>query len=211
MIEGGEMKGEGIFLSLLLIVSTSLVVSGCVKVEHEVVEATRPEWKIGDYWEFRYKDPKVKSYTMKLLEKKEFEGTMCYVLVDEEIGAERYYTLDLNNKALVVGGGVIYKYEPEVRHLDWPLWVGKKWHHSYVVIPAIGRRPRVEADFEVVRIEKVRVPAGRFIAFKIIQKVRGRILREMWYSPEVKFFIRYKTDFKGRRPIKNELLEYRVQ
>jgi len=95
MIEGGEMKGEGIFLSLLLIVSTSLVVSGCVKVEHEVVEATRPEWKIGDYWEFRYKDPKVKSYTMKLLEKKEFEGTMCYVLVDEEIGAERYYTLDL--------------------------------------------------------------------------------------------------------------------
>ncbi len=48
MTEEGGMKEKGIFLALLLMVSASLVASGCVKAEDEPVEATRPEWKVGD-------------------------------------------------------------------------------------------------------------------------------------------------------------------
>ncbi len=44
------MKEKGIFFALLLMVLASLVASGCVKAEDEPVEATRPEWKVGDQW-----------------------------------------------------------------------------------------------------------------------------------------------------------------
>ena len=51
------MKEKGIFLALLLMVLASLVASGCVKAEDEPVEATRPEWKVGDQWKLTVREP----------------------------------------------------------------------------------------------------------------------------------------------------------
>ena len=61
------MKRKGVFLTLLLIVLVPLVISGCTGLKNGVAEskrkATRPEWKIGDYWEYRHKTPTIKGYT----------------------------------------------------------------------------------------------------------------------------------------------------
>ncbi len=76
------MKEKGIFLALLLMVLASLVASGCVKAEDEPVEATRPEWKVGDQWKLTVREPGGKeSFLLRRVAKiKDFKGVPCYLL-----------------------------------------------------------------------------------------------------------------------------------
>ena len=93
---------------------------------------------------------------------------------------------------------------PKQKFLDFPLFVGKKWDFSFYARPA-GDPTLVERkfynDMEVVGYEEVVVPAGKFKAFKIkqTQTMMGgpRIwegIRYHWYSPEVGFFIKSKSE-----------------
>ena len=224
MIEEGGMKEKGIFLALLLMVLASLVASGCVKAEDEPVEATRPEWKIGDQWKSTVRAPgEEESFLLRRVTKiEDFEGVPCYLqeLVQGNMpDGERknYCTLDLNEKAFVYHGTIKHKYDPALRWFDWPLTVGKKWEANYTDIhyTPMGRAEEtvVESEFEVVKVEKIGVPAGEFGTFKIIQKIRRRTVMELWYSPEVKWFVKmrfYVRDKRGGRWSESELLEYKV-
>ncbi len=86
MIEEGGMKEKGIFLALLLMVLASLVVSGCLKAQDEPVEATRPEWKVGDQWKLTVRAPGEKeSFLLRRVAKiEDFEGISCYVVEIEQ-------------------------------------------------------------------------------------------------------------------------------
>ncbi len=77
------MKEKDIFLALLLMVLASLVASGCVKAEDEPVEATRPEWKVGDRWKLIVREPGggKESFLLRRVAKiEDFKGVLCYLL-----------------------------------------------------------------------------------------------------------------------------------
>jgi len=106
--------------------------------------------------------------------------------------------------------------------LDFPLQVGKKWKNE--------SPKNTYNSFEVEGVEKVSIPAGAFMAYKILyrqdkheynQFARGVFkvgegwLR-YWYSPEVKFWLkmeREKSMFweNQKRYQEIELISYRLK
>ncbi len=225
MIEDGGIKEKGIFLAVLLMVLVSLVVSDCVKAEDEPVEATRPEWKVGYQWKSKIEPDKgeITTFSEKVVEIEDFEGISCYVVEIEQgnrpgWGGRNYYTPDLNPKAFVQHGKIKHRFDPALQWFSWPLTVGKKWKANYtdIVLTPMGRAEEtvVESEFKVVKVEKVSVPAGEFSAFKIIQKIKRRTVMELWYSPEVKWFVKKRFYFRDKRGgswSEHELLKYKVR
>ena len=109
---------------------------------------------------------------------------------------ERWYrTGDLNLVKAVEGEQVTRLRDPHSGFLNFPLFVGKNWSHSY-------RNRELSSDvlrnarYEVEAYEKVTVKAGTLEAFKI----EGRDQRSdrpyairlrFWYAPEVKAIVRF--------------------
>jgi len=173
-------------------------------------EVNRPEWKVGDYWEYKVTNimksgKKKKGYTSswKVIKEEMFEGKRC-MLAMLAGSLKGYYTLDLNMKGFIneIRGEVFdrAKITPDTMEYSWPLKVGKKWHQSYMMLVESrgqgGKRElkenkiTVNATYEVVGVEKVKVPAGEFEALKIVRKVDDVIAEECWYSPEVNWFVK---------------------
>ena len=209
----------GVMLVGILVLCPALA---CSETETMPEEINRPEWEIGDEWEHQVflvlksgKEEKGPTRLLKVIEKEDFEGTMCYVLAESIKSLSRsYYTLDLNRKGFVnkVDSKVLSKakYTPDTMELSWPLRVGKKWEQSYTgVIESRSnggrgklkkREVTVKATLEVVGMEKVKVPAGEFVTFKIVKRIDDVVVEEYWYSPEVKWLVRTKVYYQNDDP-----------
>jgi hypothetical protein len=61
---------------------------------------------------------------------------------------------------------------------------------------------------EVVSYESVVVPAGSFIAYKVVVALGGRRYREVWYAPETKTVVKSITRDDQGRGVTNELVNY---
>ena len=173
-------------------------------------EVNRPEWNIGDYWEYKITNimksgKKKKGYTIlwKVLKKEMFEGIECYVSAQSSM--KGYYTLDLNMKGFIneIRSKVFdrAKITPDSMEYSWPLKVGKKWEQSYMMlVESRGRGGKgelkenkitVNATYEVVGVEKVEVPAGEFLALKIVRRrVNDTVSEESWYSARAKWLVK---------------------
>lgn len=189
-------------------------ISGEVPSKQATESFERPEWKRGDQWTFRYRiSTEGGLYTAfrKVVGKKKFEGTVCYITKGSPgLGIKWYWTLDLNLKAFVSQGEIQFKCIPDHPLLNWPLEVGKTWKRTYVYQEKDREPETREAEFKVVKKEKVEVPAGEFWTLKIVEKVNGSIHEEVWYSPKVKMFVKQKAYWIGEGVMTWELLEYKV-
>lgn len=113
-----------------------------------------------------------------------------------------------------------FKRSGDVRFLDFPLEVGKKW--SFAFTQAGKTRPyerRWQYDTEVVAYEKVKVPAGEFDAFKIVSKGFWNSLRDKnsgsgttinWYAPAARGVVKTEYD-EGRNSTTTLLSEIQLQ
>jgi len=75
--------------------------------------------------------------------------------------------LALLKRYFCMSNGQICTFEPGVKLLDFPLEKGRKWTTSFTV-EGETFVAQVEQERKVAKIEKVRVPAGEFEAFKIV-------------------------------------------
>lgn len=205
------MKRSIVFLTILLgifLVADFFPARGEEPEKAVLVEATKPEWKIGYEWSYKVthsgQPDKVVETKEKVIRKEKFKNVPCYV-VSFSLGelnkppyrtGETYYTENLNKKACYMiekeSRYLQYECTPELKTFNWPLEVGKKWKVTYKVKQKIKNRYtkfKVKGVVEIVGIEKIKVPAGEFQAFKIVLKVhQGKkmvIYREWWYSPEL--------------------------
>lgn len=216
------MKRKGIFLRLVLIVLTICLAPSFVQevankeIEEETLkEARRPQWKTGDSWTFSCKGGRShrrRVVSFEVLGKEKFKDTPCYVLKTGDVLKE-YYTYDFNPRARLAGDTVLLEVIPELQRFNWPLKVGKKWESTHVFKEMFSYSTK-HAEFEVKGVEKIRVPAGRFVTFKIVQKdpsrVRNPIWQEWWYSPEVKWFVKKKAYWRRFRTEEWKLSKYKV-
>lgn len=66
----------------------------------------------------------------------------------------------------------------------WPMKVGDTWTTSHVVtVLADGRKVPVTIEWNVAAFEPVRVPAGRFDAYKVVSRSSLGEVETRWISP----------------------------
>jgi len=87
----------------------------------------------------------------------------------------------------------------------WPLALGKKWSVDAERVKPDGITAKVQQEAEVVAYEEVAVPAGRFMAFKIVHRGSYRNSRESggelndtyWYAPDAKADVKHVRQILG--------------
>lgn len=85
---------------------------------------------------------------------------------------------------------------------SWPLEVGKKWTFEVDWTRQDGTTGHTHQDVEVAAFEEVEVPAGKFMAFRIVHRgfysnsnnARAKQDDTYWYAPEVKADVKSKRD-----------------
>lgn len=104
-----------------------------------------------------------------------------------------------------------FRYHPEYRALDFPLFAGKRWKADAAAIdPANGRSFPVRIEGHVAGWKKVRVPAGEFDALEVHRTVylnyfelgvrAQSIINETdWYAPSLHRVVRRETISKHLR------------
>lgn len=196
---------KGIFIGVMVVLLLMGSFYQMVKAA-ELEKAERPEWKIGYKWSYEithsaYPD-KVFEIKKEVIRKEEFKKVSCYV-VRLDSAREHYITEDLNEKvSFRTEEGSRYisrEFIPEQRTFDWPLEVGKKWKAPYEVTWHTDKgymKDKLDGEFKVTKIEKIKVLAGKFETFKIVLKVRREkkmvVFQESWYSPELCLIVKEK-------------------
>jgi hypothetical protein len=97
----------------------------------------------------------------------------------------------------------------------WPLSVGQKWIFDAAWVRPDGVSGRTKQDVEVVAYEGVDVPAGHFMAYKIVAKGyfqsssvnNAKQIDTYWYAPDASADVKHSRDDGNRWTM--ELISYR--
>jgi hypothetical protein len=98
------------------------------------------------------------------------------------------------------------KFRPGFKFVDWPLHLGKSWTQS-MEVEIDGKRGQLNTTGEVLAYESITVPAGTFMAYKIVLSMKGTKAYQYWYAPEVRNVVRFEIfavfgmTFKGEEMI----------
>ena len=202
------MSGMLATRSIRLIAVITYSFFGCSSVEPPLtqppagaVAGERPNLGIGETWVWTYGTEK-------------FVGTESDNLVFEHnITSRRYRTKDLNLvKTVSARGEVTQLRDPHSGFLQFPLFVGKSWSHSYEN-NGVPRR----SNWSVKAYEQIKVKAGTFMAFRVegedkrLDRPYG-VLISYWYSPQVKAIVKFEgVDGSNLQPLADwqyELVRY---
>ncbi len=186
----------------------------------------KPDIKVGDRWKYQVTNIYNNQVTSK------FEQKITNVNGDEikldqttfsspEDSAGRVASRDANRATWTFPDRRIF--EGSYVFLDFPLEVGKTWKNEY-------QRNRNEgggttafsSPVKVEGWEEVEVPAGKFKALKVVHSGfynsktntgawTGRSEETVWYSPDVKKFVKSVYLDPGGDQRRTELVEYEVK
>jgi len=175
------------------------------------LRAQKPEWKIGDRWQYAQKLPgRGGTSKREVVREDVLDGIPSYVM---RVGRnDNFYTKDLLAlQATSQRGKVVVKRNPPYQLLSWPLEVGKEWRNAFV-LENVEQRLSQTLDYQIVlaHFEDVKVPAGNFSSFKIeVYSSQGSLLSEHWYSPEAKWFVKERV-YLASGMQEEELISFKV-
>ena len=166
-----------------------LVLSGALSAWAQAPKADRPTYSVGDKW--------IRSdgaYDLIRIE----NGRYVFAA---DGGREVHLSRDLGVAKIVRGGQVLLELEPPPA-LTWPLEVGQSgvsWLTLKSLDPQFGQSV-VRLTWKVDAYQDVRVPAGVFKAFRIVQVLEPRFLATspqsrrlelaFWYAPAIQQLVR---------------------
>jgi hypothetical protein len=153
-------------------------------------------WKLGNEWSFQYESPTSKGTFVDVVSREEtVDGIECYVVTSE--GLEYLYRK--TDFAYYIqrdsSGKIRRRHVPPHAFWAWPITVGKQWQESLTLeYPQTRQTEELLIAMHVETTETVTVPAGTFDTFKIVRRNnrRGVVDGEFWYSPEVRYIVRYR-------------------
>jgi hypothetical protein len=180
----GRSKG-----SVAGVIAGLLVLSGALSAWAQAPKADRPTYAVGDKW--------IRSdgaYDLIRIE----NGRYVFAA---DGGREVHLSRDLGVAKIVRGGQVLLELEPPPG-LTWPLEVGRSgvsWLTLKSLDPQFGQSV-VRLAWKVDAYQDVRVPAGVFKAFRIVQVLEPRFLAAspqsrrlelaFWYAPAIQQLVR---------------------
>jgi hypothetical protein len=99
------------------------------------------------------------------------------------------------------------RFDPPLR-IQWPLKVGTAWSHMTTIATSEGAKIATRVTGNVVSYESVTVPAGTFMAFRMILSLNGRRFLEAWWAPETRTSVRSIIADPRQGEVVSELIDY---
>jgi hypothetical protein len=181
---------------LLAVLVVSMGLAGCESsgVSRTVQIGERPTWNAGDSWTYRGRGPSgTFNVTRKVLREGVFEGREAYEI--DAGGTHYWYTKQLGYLARTKGDETTRLARPP-EDWQWPIQVGKQWS---AIVAWIDRTDTQQQTYTLTSVwtveayEEVKTPAGTFKAFKVTRReIESGASQELWYSPEVKSWIKIR-------------------
>jgi hypothetical protein len=181
---------------LLAVLVVSMGLAGCESsgVSRTVQIGERPTWNAGDSWTYRGRGPSgTFNVTRKVLREGVFEGREAYEV--DAGGTHYWYTKQLGYLARTKGDETTRLARPP-EDWQWPIQVGKQWS---AIVAWIDRTDTQQQTYTLTSVwtveayEEVKTPAGTFKAFKVTRReIESGASQELWYSPEVKSWIKIR-------------------
>ena len=170
--------------------------------------AVRPDFKVGDYWEWQVTDNRSKA----ILERVKYTVRRVGNVVSLSTGDRPASSIEWNLDGMMIADadkGLTRSYRTPL--LVWPLEVGKKWQVIYDWTIPLGGRGQTKQDAEVVAFEEVSTPAGKYNAYRIELKgyfygivisnrgfdssrSSGYQREVIWFAPQVGQIVKHDLD-----------------
>jgi Zn-dependent protease with chaperone function len=168
--------------------------------------ALQPSYETGFWYQYRASNRSTPS-TYRFLRREPCSAGECFI-VESDTGNTGVQTSDLALLEVRGPNGVWRRFTPPLRELRWPLTVGDTWSEAVTIEDSSGRKQTVQMKAEVVSYESVVVPAGSFMAYKVVVALGGRRYRQVWYAPETKTVVKSITPDSQGREVASELMDY---
>jgi hypothetical protein len=187
--------------------------SNFVQAKNVPGTADEPDIKIGDSWTYEERDGynhNLKSgWTGDVISAEGIErGGIGVFFLDSSGGTYRRdwthsYGRPWNLSKQVFPGGREISFEPALLSLPFPLEAGRSWRQDVAVTDSATGKSRTWKVYGKVRgWEKVKVPAGEFLALKVVKDIylgdadwwRSETRRSEvdWYTPAVKWIVKHE-------------------
>ncbi len=200
---------------LLAVLVVSMGFAGCESsgVSRTVQIGERPTWNAGDSWTYRGRGPSgTFNVTRKVLREGVFEGREAYEV--DAGGTHYWYTKQLGYLARTKGDETTRLARPP-EDWQWPIQVGKQWS---AIVAWIDRTDTQQQTYTLTSVwtveayEEVKTPAGTFKAFKVTRReIESGASQELWYSPEVKSWIKIRGANTADGNYEEELTSFTVR
>ena len=163
-------------------------------------KAEPPVWKVGDKWTYKT-DTGIEVTNETVGDEKDL-----FIIARSDKVTLYYDKKDMSCVKAIRDGKEDKEERDRVRkNYNFPLVSGKKWTSRYSFYnPAYRMDNDILAEYSVVGVEDVEVPAGKFKAFKVMVKLNITELRPpqrqlfgafyYWWAPDVRGLIKYETD-----------------
>jgi hypothetical protein len=167
--------------------------------------------RVGDSWKYRSTVSDAEATIKVVSAEKQSDGTTRYLL-EKSAGAkiQDWYSKTnewvlMHREAYPEHEGLEMKYEPAKQYLKNPLVAGATWNWS----GKSTTQNELQESNQVIGLEMIEVPAGKFRAMKIISKVSegaSAMTKTYWYADGVGL-IKYTTE-SGPINYGFELIDY---
>ncbi len=141
-----------------------------------------------------------------------FKGTTSCVIgeclvLESDAGSISLVSRDYGMVETRTSNGSTVRFSPPLR-IQWPLRVGSAWSDMITIENSDGAKIPTRVTGNVVSYESVTVPAGTFMAFRIVLSLNGRRFLETWWAPETRTGVRSIVTDPAQGQIVSELLDY---
>lgn len=167
---------------------------GSVFANDELSKGLPPEVKVGDQWKLVQKDARTGIVEL------EVTRTVSAVTAEKVEGTENDKSFAMTHGGVVIDSSTL-SFSGDLKTLDYPLQVGKKWEYKQKVRNHQRNMDiRRQASAHVEAVEKIKVPAGEFEAFRVQtdgywnNETTGRsgsFKMTSWYSPAAKHVVKF--------------------
>lgn len=213
--EGNSIRGSPGLVARRLAVIAFATLASLSNTPAISQTAERPDVKVGDRWQFAVyytvaSTTPSRNWLITSVSETSIEGT--------EDGGPLTLTRELN----VIESP--RQRESNPRLLSFPLTIGKRWHYeSDWLFKPKGSNGHVAVGVSVIAYESVKVPAGKFDAFKLTSKEKlsgtspigsrydGETSRTYWYAPAARAIVKSISHNPYLGPSTVELVSFELQ
>jgi len=194
-------------LALLAVLAFALSVHsvGAQAREPDPKVVERPEWSVGDWWEFRGTDSTAWRLTVVGTENGQ------YVLARTRPGESASDTVGKAKLYADRDGWITKTVQPDGQTTDWgdkreyvqfPMSIGKRWHFNADMKSTSGVPTSYTYDCQADKWETIEVGSRPARALRLSctstnRSTNATFTHRGWYAPEAKRLVRFVSDYKG--------------
>ncbi|HRH15209.1 MAG TPA: M48 family metallopeptidase [Azonexus sp.] len=131
----------------------------------------------------------------------------CVALIDEK-NEKKIVTTDYRVLKTEKPDGTSVTFDPPLRNIRFPVTVGDEWEDSVSIQSSDGKKNVGKLRTRVQGYETVEVPAGNFLAYRVVSSTGGNTIFEGWYVPEARGFVKSVFRDSSGKMITSTMTDY---